>query len=57
MNQTALIFLVLTAGLTSLACAIAAAILHWHNRDGWGYFLLAAVVIVGIAASGFGFKL
>ena len=49
MNQTALIILIVAAGITSLACVICSAILLWHKREGWGWFLFAAVVIAGAA--------
>ena len=43
MNQT--YWLIVTAGITSLACVTCAVALLWHNRKGWGWFLFAALLI------------
>lgn len=50
MNQTALVLLIVTTGITSLACVLCAAFLLWHNRKGWGWFLFVAFLIAGSVA-------
>jgi hypothetical protein len=53
MKETALVLLILTAGITSLACVLCAAFLLWHKREGWGWFLFVAFLIAGSAAPAF----
>jgi hypothetical protein len=37
-------FLILAANLTSIACVIAAAVLASKGTEGWGWFLLIALL-------------
>jgi len=43
-NPVALITLTLITNLTSIASAVGAAILAYHDKKGWGWFLLVAVL-------------
>jgi hypothetical protein len=47
MNQT---LLIVATAITSLACVIISAVLLWHKREGWGWFLFVGFLIAGSAA-------